>query len=254
MAKASLLKPSRSSRGDETRPLRGCAGAARDPVREVIGADLPRVHASQSIGNPLLGPALDEHPDFQLGLLDGDELVAEFHSLPVAWDGTLDDLPPGWDDVFPRAFESGREPTVLCALALSVGPEQQGRHLSSFMLNAMRDAARNVGLRSVIAPVRPTLKAKYPLIAIERYVEWRRGDGSHFDPWVRIHERVGGEILAPAPDSMRIDAPVADWQDWAGMQFPEDGDYIVPGMLAPLVVSDGVGTHVEPNVWMVHSV
>ena len=69
----------------------------------------------------------DEHPDFQLALLDGDELTAEFHSVPMAWDGTAEDLPPGWDEVFPRAFESGREPTVLCALALSVRPVERTR-------------------------------------------------------------------------------------------------------------------------------
>jgi len=210
------------------------------------------MHHNQS-GTRYWGRLYDTHPDFQLGLVDDGELVAEFHSLPVAWDGTLEDLPPGWDDVFPRAFESGREPTVLCALALSVGTEQQGRHLSSFMLNAMRDAARSGGLRELIAPVRPTRKASYPLIPIDRYVEWRRDDGSHFDPWVRIHERVGGEVLAPAPDSMRIEAPVADWEEWTGMRFPEDGDYVVPGMLALLVVSAGIGTHVEPNIWMRHS-
>ena len=50
----------------------------------------------------------DTHPDFQLALLDQDELVAELHSLPAAWDGSVEDLPPGWDDIFPRSFESGR--------------------------------------------------------------------------------------------------------------------------------------------------
>jgi hypothetical protein len=30
--------------------------------------------------------------------------------------------------------------------------------------------------------------------------------------------------------------------------------YIVPGMLAPLEVHEGVGTHVEPNVWMRHAI
>jgi GNAT superfamily N-acetyltransferase len=205
-------------------------------------------------GTRYWGRLYDEHPDYQLGLLDGDELVAEFHSLPLAWDGTLADLPPGWDDVFPRGFESGREPTALSALALSVRPDRQGQRLSSFMLNAMRDAARAGGLDALIAPVRPTLKASYPLIPIERYVEWRREDGFHVDPWIRIHEHVGGEILAPAPDSMTIEARVADWEEWTGMRFPEDGEYVVPEMLAPLVVVDGVGRHVEPNVWMVHSV
>ena len=67
------------------------------------------------------------------------------------------------------------------------------------LIEAARQAAAAAGLASVIAPVRPTLKERYPLIPIERYVEWRRDDGSHFDPWIRVHERVGGEIVQAAP-------------------------------------------------------
>ncbi len=80
------------------------------------------------------------HPDFQLALLDGEELVAELHSLPAAWDGSLEDLPPGWDDIFPRAFESGRVADTLFALAISVLPERQESRLSSVMVSAMRRA------------------------------------------------------------------------------------------------------------------
>ena len=58
-----------------------------------------------------------------------------------------------------------------------------------------RRGGRSAGLESVIAPVRPTLKERYPLIPIERTSTWRRADGSHFDPWLRVHERVGGEIV-----------------------------------------------------------
>jgi hypothetical protein len=36
------------------------------------------------------------------------------------------------------------------------------------------------------------------------------------------------------------------------MRFPADGEYVFPGALATLVVEDGVGTHVEPNVWLRH--
>jgi hypothetical protein len=93
----------------------------------------------------------DEHPDFQLALIVGDELVAELHSLPVRWDGTVDDLPAGWDGVFPRAFDTDEEPTALAALAISVAPERQGEHLSSRMIEAMRAAARGHGLAHVIA-------------------------------------------------------------------------------------------------------
>ena len=194
----------------------------------------------------------ETYPDFQLAFLDGDELVAELHSLPAAWDGSVEDLPPGWDDIFPRAYESGRTPNALFALAISVLPERQGQRLSSLVLNAMRDAARDAGLRELAAPVRPTLKARYPLIPIERYMEWRREDGSHFDPWLRLHERVGGKIVAPSPVSMTIEAPASDWEEWTGVWMPEDGDYLVPGALAPVEVRDGVGRHIEPNVWVVH--
>jgi GNAT superfamily N-acetyltransferase len=195
-----------------------------------------------------------EHPDFQLGLLDGDELVAELHSVPTPWDGTEADLPSGWDEGFTRAFKREREPTVLCALAIAVLPERRGEQLSSRMIEAMREAARTHALRELIAPVRPTLKERYPLTPIERFVEWRRADGTHFDPWIRTHERVGGEIIALAPQSMVIEAPASDWEEWTGLQLPEDGTYVVEGMLAPLEVRGGIGRHVEPNVWMRHSV
>ena len=194
----------------------------------------------------------EDFPDFQLGLLEGDELVAELHSVPTAWDGTDGDLPSGWDEAFLRAYRSGREPDVLCALAIAVRPDRQGQGLAGRMLEEMRRAAASGGLRELIAPVRPTLKARYPLIPIEQYMRWRRADGSHFDPWIRLHERNGGEIIAPAAESMTIEATVAEWEEWTGMELPGDGEHIVPGMLAPLSVRDGVGRHVEPNVWLRH--
>ena len=89
------------------------------------------------------------------------------------------------------------------------------------MIRTFTDGAREAGLTDgVIAPVRPTWKERYPLVPIERYVEWRRDDGTHFDPWIRIHELVGGEILAPAPRSMVITGAAADWAEWTGMPFP----------------------------------
>jgi len=233
--------------------------ADRPDLRELRFETLSRrsfpefMHHNQS-GTRFWRRLYDDHPDFQLALVDGDQLVAELHSVPMAWDGSDRDLPPGWDDAFRRAFESDREPTVLCALAISVLPERRGEHLSRRMIQAMRAAARSGGLRQLIAPVRPTLKERYPLIPIERYVGWRRADGSHFDPWIRIHEDVGGEILRAAPESMIIEALASEWEEWTGLPLPADGTYIVPGMLAPLEVRDGIGRHVEPNVWMRHSV
>ena len=194
----------------------------------------------------------DRFPAFQLALLDGDELVAEGHSLPVPWDGSVAGLPRGWDEAFELGMTSEERPTALSALVISVHPGRQGQGLAARMIEAFRDAARGEGLQDVIAPVRPTWKQRYPLIPIERYMAWRQDDGRHFDPWLRVHERVGGEIVAPAPESMLIEAPVTEWETWTGMRFPEDGTYVFPGALAPLEVRGGVGRHVEPNVWVRH--
>jgi GNAT superfamily N-acetyltransferase len=193
-----------------------------------------------------------EFPAFQQALLDDDEVVAEAHALAIPWDGTIAGLPSGWDATFALGFDGGLEPTALSMLVISVAPGRQGEGLGTRMLDASRDAAREAGLGAVLAPVRPTLKDRYPLIPIERYLTWRRADGSHFDPWLRLHERMGGEILASAPESLVMDELVADWEAWTGMALPEDGEYVVPGMLAPLVVRGGRGRHAEPNVWVCH--
>ncbi len=54
------------------------------------------------------------------------------------------------------------------------------------------------------------------------------------------------------PKSMRIEAPTTDWELWTGMTFPNEGEYVFPFGLSPLVVKDGVGSYWEPNVWMLH--
>jgi GNAT superfamily N-acetyltransferase len=192
-----------------------------------------------------------DFPDFQLAVLDGEELVGEVHALSLPVDG--DELPEGWDETFERGMDAGGG-NVASLLAISVKRSARGKGVPALLIDAVRAAASAQRLDSLIAPVRPTLKDRYPLIPIERYIDWRRDDGSHFDPWIRTHERLGGAIAGAAPSSMLIHAPVSDWEEWTAMRFPADGMYVVPGMLAPLEVLDGFGTHVEPNVWLRHAV
>ncbi len=200
------------------------------------------------------GRLYTDFPDFQVALVEGDELVAEAHALPVPWHGTVAGLPSGWDEGFEAGMTSAEPATSLMAIAISVAPSRQGQGLSGRMIQTFVDNARAAGLDAVIAPVRPTWKERYPLVPIDRYLGWRRADGTHFDPWLRVHERVGGQILAPALRSMFIEAPVGDWEEWTGMSFPSDGEYVFTGGLATLVVERGIGTHVEPNVWVLHPV
>jgi len=118
----------------------------------------------------------------------------------------------------------------------------------------MKTVAAEHGLSALIAPVRPTLKEHYPVTPMERYVEWHRPDGSPFDPWIRVHWRLGAVTLRVSPKSMVVTGTVAQWERWTGMKFPETGRYIVPGALQPVTIDreTDIGRYEDPNVWMRH--
>jgi GNAT superfamily N-acetyltransferase len=200
----------------------------------------------------------EEFPDFQLVLYDEEEdtLLGRGQTVPFRCEELPAGLPDGVEGVIDRVFEQGGEPTTLSALVAVVGPRFQGRGLSRLIIEGMRDVAARHGLDALVAPVRPTLKARYPLTPIERYLTWRRDDGELFDPWLRVHERFGAEILGVCPGSLLVTGTVAEWEEWTGMAFPESGAYVVEGALVPVEIDRerDLGRYVEPNVWMRHPV
>jgi GNAT superfamily N-acetyltransferase len=190
------------------------------------------------------------YADFQLWIVDDKHTIGYACTLPVKWDGIPEQRGLEW------AMSNGvaGEPTTLCAVVAGVLPSYRGTGVASEILQRMCGLARAHGLDCLIAPVRPTWKERYPLTPMESYVLWRRADGYHYDPWIRTHERLGAEILSPAPKSMTVRGTRQEWEEWTDLQFPEDGDYIVPGALVPVHFEGGRGTYVEPNVWMRHGV
>jgi GNAT superfamily N-acetyltransferase len=198
--------------------------------------------------------------DWQLLLIDGmGPTIAVTHAVPLVWAGTGEDLPSSIAEILARAtadHAAGREPTALCAIAAMVDPRYRGKGMSPAALRAMVDLARARGLRSLLAPVRPAAKTSYPLAPMERYVRWENDDGLPLDPWIRVHTRMGAELLRVAPRTIVIEGPVADWERWTDMRFPDSGDYVVPGALQPVVIDrqGDQGRYEDPNVWMRHPV
>lgn len=200
-----------------------------------------------------------EFAALQLVLCDAaGAVVAAGHTIDLAWDGTVADLPLGVGSTLERACleRVTRPPNTLSALLALVEPGRQGDGLSRQVLAGMKALAARRGFSSLIAPVRPTLKARYPLASMERYIRWTRPDGTLFDPWLRTHRRMGADILAIAPLGMLIEGTVAEWEEWTGLAFPETGDYVVPGALVPVAIDRerDHGRYEEPNVWMRHPV
>jgi hypothetical protein len=226
-----------------------------DPAWELTRDVLPEYNNNGDVLNVYWGRLNDERSDFQFHLVgDEGEILARACSIPVRWNGTVADLPAGIDGAIARGFDEGGA-NVLCALVIMIPRGLQGRGLSSAALEAMLEIARRHGLGSLIAPVRPSWKERYPLVPIERYAEWRRGDGRLFDPWMRVHERLGATVLRTEPQSLRITGTVADWEEWTGMSFPETGEYWFPGGLATVAIDRETdeGRYWEPNIWMRHT-
>jgi GNAT superfamily N-acetyltransferase len=219
----------------------------------------PEFMYHDTVLNELFGRVIDEFAEFQFYAWEDEreEVVGVGNAIPTAWDGDIASLPDGGVDavVQARFAEDAPEPTVLCALQILIAPDYRGQGLSGRMIERMAEIGRNHGLDTLIAPVRPNLKHRYPLVPMERYITWRRPDGTHLDPWLRTHERVGAPIVKVAPESMRVPGTVAQWEEWTGMAFPETGSYVVPGALAPVEIARerDEGLYLEPNVWMVHT-
>lgn len=196
--------------------------------------------------------------EFQILICDGpDKLVALGHIVPLVWNGTTRDLPAKIDEIILRALEvteNKHDPNTVSALAAIVAKEYQGRGLSATIVQEMKAAALQHGCTSLIAPVRPTWKSRYPLIPLEQYVTWTRTDGAPFDPWLRVHWRMGAKQLQFAPNTLTVAAPVAQWEKWTGLPMPGSGEYVIPGALQPVVIDRArdIGVYEDPNVWMQH--
>jgi hypothetical protein len=230
-----------------------------DRWKEANDTVWPEFMLNGDIVNQHWGGLYRHFPDCQLYLIDDetDTMIGVGNSVPAVWDGTADGLPGGVDDVLMAAIgqrEAQPPPTTLCALLAALLPGNRARGLSTVIINAMREVAAQRGLTDLIAPVRPNQKTLYPLTPIERYARWCRPDGLPLDAWLRVHARLGAEILRIAERSMTISGSVADWEGWTGLTFPESGPYVVTGALTPVTidVEANRGVYVEPNVWMRH--
>lgn len=198
--------------------------------------------------------------EFQFGLLDSAtaRAAAMGNSVPLRWNQPLDELPEcGWDWAFQQAVENcraGIEPNILCAIQVALEPAYRGYGISTRMVQEMRAIGRSKGFTRLIAPVRPSQKADYPLSDIDGYITWMTHEGYPFDAWLRVHCRTGARIIKVCHQSMTISGTVQEWQSWTNLSFRSSGPYYVPGALNPVQVDVEANrvVYVEPNVWMVN--
>jgi GNAT superfamily N-acetyltransferase len=201
------------------------------------------------------------HPESNLIAIDRDapdRPVARACAFPFRWAGDPDkELPPGgYDRVLLDGFADRDRPRgpIAAALEITIRPDMRGSGLSRVMLDALRDTLRGLGYTSLVAPVRPNEKHRWPHESMDTYLTRFRPDGLPQDAWLRTHVRAGARVVGVAPYSMTVLGTLAEWRGWTGLPFDESGPVLVPQGLVPVYcdVEHEVGTYVEPNVWMHH--
>lgn len=247
-----VLPPGHSLVSLEERP------ELREPLGDFIVPAWAEFLLHDPVANTLWDHLYEDFAAFQCVLFDAQgAIVAGLNSAPLAWDGTDDELPHGWDDQFRRSVEDHRAGTpvnTLGALQIVVGLDRQGSGLSAVMLEAMRANAADHGFRALIACVRPNHKVDHPRMPIAEYAARVRDDGLPEDPWIRVHVRAGGRMVRAVEDSMTIPGTLAEWREWTGLELPTSGSYVPDGAASPVVINveAGRGVYHDPNVWVVH--
>jgi hypothetical protein len=228
---------------------------------DTVGTAWPEFLMHDATVNELWPHLFEVAPEHQFFVVDpaSDAVVCVGNSIPFRWDRDPTSLPDGIDGVLPLALEqyaAGVEPNTLCALQAIVVTAYQGQGHAPVPVRAMADAARRAGFVDLVAPVRPSWKHRFPLIAMDEYATWSRADGLPFDPWFRVHARAGASFLQVCANSMRITGTVAEWAGWTGLEFPGSGSFVIPGALLPVEIDleRDQGVYVEPNQWMLHPI
>ena len=216
----------------------------------------PEFMMNDTVANSNWRPMHDKYPEFQFALIeqDTDNWIAVGNSIPLHFEGPLEDLPDaGWDWAVLTGMQAEQPANLICALAIQILPEYRGGGLSAFMIKVMQEIGLSHGLGKLIAPVRPSKKSDYPLTPMALYIEWSKEDRP-FDPWLRVHHRLGARILKVCPEAMHISGTIKSWEEWTGLSFQSGGDYIIPGALSPVTIDieNDRGVYIEANVWMLH--
>jgi GNAT superfamily N-acetyltransferase len=237
------------------------ARAWSDEALEALFAEgFPAFSTADQEVKKYIGRVRDCFPELDVMLVDSDGApAATGWGVPLAWSGQVDDLPRTFADLLRRTVE-GRDANIEANTFVICGgvvhPRLKRTGTATELITALKAIGRRQGLVRALAPLRPTRKHVYPVTPIADYAGWTRDDGLPFDPWLRLHVRMGARVIALAPEAQTMTGTVAQWEEWTGMELPGSGSYVIPQGMGVLDIDRfaDLGTYVEPNIWVEHHV
>ena len=206
---------------------------------------------------PLSVRPIIKYFNYMVIFLQDEKVIAVGGLMPMQWNGNKDELP-----TYPNLVKDGiniqdeqKQFNCLGALFAAISSNHQGKGLSYQLILEMKKMAKMAGCEHLMLPIRPTLKCQYPYSTLSEYLKLRRDDGSYYDPWVRVHHKLGGEIVNLMEECDIFSGPINEWEKVTDQKFRQSGSYIVPRALSPLEidVAKNVGTISEGNIWIKHS-
>jgi len=120
----------------------------------------------------------------------------------IIWNGSLENLPRGWADsvvqarmVADRAI-GGADTTV--GLFINVERDHKKSGAAEKIITLMKEVTGSLAIRSLIIPLRPPVRYQraYVELDFEEFASLVREDGRPLDYWVRVHVKVGAEVIA----------------------------------------------------------
>jgi hypothetical protein len=162
------------------------------------------------------------------------ELVAHGVTTRFSWNGNPSTLPRGWMGVVRQSYEDSiigttRSNTIV-GLFINAEKRFQKSGFAAHVTRAMKRIAKDAGLEHLIIPLRlPTRyepqNAKLPY---EEFALRKREDGHYQDHWLRMHTRLGAEVIGMSSVSHQhaLHPADLDQQLHCGLK-DKTGDYLV---------------------------
>lgn len=225
---------------------------------EVHLSTWPRYFEGSSYVNKYWHRLYSEFSEYQFCLLDAaSQVAAVANGIPLYWDGSLENVPGGWDAAIELAFtqhEQGINPNTLLGLAGAIPKTHQGKGLSSEIVRGFRKLAKIYGLAQFLGPVRPVGMFEQGIQDVTTWAKACDKAGLPLDYWLRVHTRMGAKIVGVALESQRVEGTLAQWQEWTQQQWQYSGEYLLPTTLQAIHVDieKNSAYYYDPSIWVAH--
>lgn len=212
-----------------------------DLQKQICGKAFPEFLYYSEIAAKTWEKMIAYFEEYQLLLLHEERIMAVINCMPMNLDIPDNELPEeafNWGmEKGIKDFEAGKKINAALGIQIIIPAEYQGKGLSSIAAQELKNMCIRMGIKRLIIPIRPTLKSKYPINDIDKYIKWKNKDGLPFDPWLRVHVRKNAKIINACKKAVEINGTVNQWETWTNMKFPESGKYVVEGALCPVVIN-----------------